>query len=105
MKSDLIKAVFSDELDRTSRLIDRYENEIKSLPKGSIFKRKIGNQEYYYLNYRDGKKVISKFLGKCSEYNINELVELLNKRKEYVSLVKKLKNDKKELLKELKKIS
>ncbi len=35
----------------------------KTLLKGSIFKRKTGNQEYLYLNYRNGERVISKFSG------------------------------------------
>lgn len=102
MKSEVIQAVLKDELDRNQRLILRYEKEIENLPKGSIFHRKIGNQEYLYLNYRDGKKVISKFLGKPDSFNSEELVFQLNKRKEYVQLVKKLKIEQKELKKALK---
>jgi hypothetical protein len=102
MKSEVIQAVLKDELDRNQRLILRYEKEIENLPKGSIFHRKIGNQEYLYLNYRDGKKVISKFLGKPDSFNSEELVFQLNKRKEYVQLVKKLKIEQAELKKALK---
>ncbi len=102
MKSEVIQAVLKDELDRNQRLILRYEKEIENLPKGSIFRRKMGNQEYLYLNYRDGKKVISKFLGKSDSFNAEELVFQLNKRKEYVQLVKKLKIEQAELKKALK---
>ena len=102
MKSEVLQAAFKDELERTQRLIARYEKEIESLPKGSVFRRKIGNQEYFYLNYRDGSKVISKFLGKANVFNIEELQSQLNKRKEYVQLVKKLKIEQKELQKVLK---
>lgn len=102
MKSEVIQAVLKDELDRNQRLILRYEKEIENLPKGSIFHRKIGNQEYLYLNYRDGKKVISKFLGKSDSFNTEELVFQLNKRKEYVQLVKKLKIEQAELKRSLK---
>jgi hypothetical protein len=102
MKSEVIQAVLKDELDRNQRLILRYEKEIENLPKGSIFRRKMGNQEYLYLNYRDGKKVISKFLGKPDSFNTEELVFQLNKRKEYVQLVKKLKIEQAELKKALK---
>lgn len=63
MKSEVVKAVFQDELERNQRLVARYEKEFETLPKGSIFKRKIGNQEYLYLNYRNGERVISKFSG------------------------------------------
>ncbi len=102
MKSEVIQAVLKDELDRNQRLILRYEKEIENLPKGSIFHRKMGNQEYLYLNYRDGSKVISKFLGKSDSFNSEELVFQLNKRKEYVQLVKKLKIEQAELKKALK---
>ena len=54
MKSDVVKAVFQDELERNRRLTARYEKELETLPKGSVFKRKIGNKEYLYLNYREG---------------------------------------------------
>lgn len=102
MKSEVIKAVFQDELERNQRLVARYEKELESLPKGSVFKRKIGNHEYLYLNYRDGEKVISKFLGKMNEFNIQELQLQLDKRKEYKALLKKLKIEQKELLKAIK---
>ena len=102
MKSDVVKAVFQDELERNRRLNARYEKELETLPKGSVFKRKIGNKEYLYLNYREGEKVISKFLGKSGEFNLDKLQTRLDKRKEYKALLKKLKQEQKELLKVLK---
>lgn len=102
MKSPLIRSVFKDELERNQRLIIRYEKEIENLPKGSIFHRNIGKQEYLYLNFRDGSKVISKFLGKSDNFNVEELQSKIEKRKEYVQLVKKLKAEQKELQKALK---
>lgn len=102
MKSEIVKSVFQDELERNQRLVARYEKELENLPKGSIFKRKIGNKEYLYLNYREGEKVISKFLGKAEEFNSEELQLQLDKRKEYKKLLKKLKIEQKELLKALK---
>lgn len=102
MKSEVVKAVFQDELERNQRLVARYEKELETLPKGSIFKRNIGNQEYLYLNYRDGEKVISKFLGKSEEFNSQELQLQLDKRKEYKNLLKKLRIEQKELLKAIK---
>lgn len=101
MKSELVRSVFEDEFERNKRLVSRYEKEIERLPKGAVFKRKIGNQEYYYLNYRNGKKVVSKFLGNVVDYNIEELKENLNKRKDLSKVIKKLKLEQKEILKEL----
>ena len=105
MKSENLRAVFFDEYERNKRLLERYKKELDSLPKGSIFKRKIGNKEYYYLNYRDGKKVISKFLGKVDSYNIEELLKNINHRNGIESLLKKITSEQKELEKEIKKMN
>lgn len=102
MKSDVVKAVFQDELERNQRLVSRYEKELENLPKGSIYKRKIGNHEYFYLNYREGNKVISKFLGKNETFDSDELQMQLDKRNKYKQLIKKLKLEQKDLLKALK---
>lgn len=97
MKSELIRSVFLDELERNNRLIARYEKELFELPKGSIFRRKIGNQIYVYLNYREGQKVISKFLGNAENFDTEELERKIARRKELAVLIKKLKKEKKEL--------
>lgn len=102
MKSEIVKAVFQDELERNQRLIARYEKEIANLPKGTIFARKIGNQDYYYLTYRDGKKVVSKFLGKADSFDCDELKAGIEKGNEYKRLLKNLRIEQKELLKVLK---
>lgn len=101
MNSELLKSVFQDELERTNRLIKRYEAELGTLPKGSVFKRKIGNQEYLYLNYRNGGKVLSKFLGNVKDFPLEDFMQKLDKRKELTALLKKLVADKKALEKEL----
>lgn len=101
MKSEIIRSVFLDELERNKRLIARYKKEVEELPKGSIFKRKIGNQEYLYLTYREGQKVISKFLGKAGVFDLSELKLKIERRKELVLLLKKLSKEQKDLEKEL----
>ena len=52
---------------------------------------KIGKSEYIYLNYREGKNVISKFIGKTEVVNIEELTEKIAHLKELQSLVRKIK--------------
>jgi hypothetical protein len=37
---------------------------IESLPKGSVKKRNIYGRTYYYLQFRNGEKVVHKYLGK-----------------------------------------
>ena len=65
----------------------RLKKEISKLPKGSIKKRKIGNNYYFYLQYRDGKKVIQKYLGKQEPEGI---IKKINKRKAFEKQLKKI---------------
>lgn len=103
MKSEVIKSVFIDEFERNKRLVARYTEELNSLPKGALFLRSIGNQRYYYLNFREGKKVVSKFLGKEDSVDVEKLKEQLEQRKKLKVLLKKIKFEQKELEKELNK--
>lgn len=102
MKSESIKAVFIDELERNKRMIARYQKEMDSLPKGSLFKRKIGTQEYFYLTFREGEKVVSKFLGNVQTFDSTKISEQVERRKDLRKLIQKLNAEQKELEKELK---
>ena len=57
---------------------------------------------YLYLNYREGQKVISRFLGKSGSVDLSELQQKLGRRKELNSLLKKMKKELKELEREVK---
>lgn len=83
-------------------MIVRYEKELGELPKGSVFRRKIGNQIYFYLSYREWQKIVSKFLGNVKSFDAEELDEKIKRRKELSVLLKKLKKERKDLEKELK---
>jgi len=80
--------------DRSIKLLDESYNrllKIWSLPNGSISKKVINNKIYFYHQYRDGKKVISKIVK-----DDNERLELSKKitlRKRYEKLNKKAINE------------
>ena len=99
IKSKVISGILQDELDRNSRMISRYERELENLPKGSLLIRKINGSvnSYVYLKYREGNKVISKYLGESSVLDLDDLNQKLSRRKELKSLIKKLKIEKKDL--------
>ena len=101
-KSLIIKNILEEELERNSRMTKRYKKELEHLPRGSIVKRKIGNNEYCYLSYRENNKVISKYIGKINEIDISELQKELNKRKDIENILKKLKIEKDDIEKMLK---
>lgn len=57
---------------------------IKNSPKGTLRARKIKSNLYYYLVYRDGKKVKTKYYGRKIPIELSEKIELRKR------LVKKL---------------
>ena len=100
-ESTIIRGVLEEELERNSRIKIRYMDEIEQLPKGSILLREIGNQEYYYLKFRENKKVVSKYIGQKNEVDIKELEEKIKKRKHIEAILKNLVLEEKEILKAL----
>ena len=52
------------EKNRIEYMLKRYRKIIDELPKGSLSESNKNGQKYYYLKYRDGKKIVSKYLGK-----------------------------------------
>ena len=99
MKSAVIEGMLKEELARNERMIKRYQAELDSLPKGTIVKRIINTDEYYYLNYRENKKVISKYLGKADAFNLDDLEKQIKKRQDIIKILRKLKIEEKELKK------
>ena len=63
---------------RISFMIEKYEKTMSGLPRGSISERHVGGKTYYYLKYREGKKVISKYI---SSDIVEKLREDIEKRK------------------------
>lgn len=68
------------EIKKITKNIQKCEEEMKDLPKGSIFVRKINNKKYVYRNRKVNKKVISQYLG---PYYSPEVIEEMNKSKLY----------------------
>ena len=60
---------------------------LATLPRGSIRKKKINGNEYYYLKYRKGKEIIEEYLGKTIPEG---LIEGLRKRKQIEKELKKI---------------
>jgi|SRR5437879_6573911 len=60
----ILKGILKESWDHYKHLKAKINKRLKALPAGSLFKRRIGNQSYYYLNLRRGSKVVSKYLGK-----------------------------------------
>lgn len=86
----IISNTVSRDSVRIKYMIDRYREIKKTLPKGTICPKKIGNQTYYYLKYRDGDRIVSDYIHK---EDLDNLTELIEHRKHIELMMRSLKNE------------
>ena len=48
-------------------MLSSYTEQLETLPRGTIVSKTVGQNVYYYLKYRNGKRVFSDYLGKEGE--------------------------------------
>ena len=78
----VIKHIVSEERDRLKSLIKNYEDKLKQYPKGSIVNKKIAGKSYSYAASRQGKKVITKYIGKSESADVkNRMIKLQERKK------------------------
>lgn len=99
MKSRIVKGVLEDELRRNEKVILRYEKEIENFPKGCLFIRHIGNNQYGYFNIRIGNTVKSKYIGILSNDKIKSIKSDIKKRNEYKKIINNIKKENIEIMK------
>ena len=58
----VLDEVLEEEYSRLGRMKDRMQAEYLELPKGYISRKKINGYECYYLQYRDGSKIVSHYI-------------------------------------------
>ena len=105
LKEDAMKilnGVLNEELDRLNKLKKNYEKQIAKLPKGSLIKKNIKGNIYYYLNYRQEKKKIFKYIGKLPGKELENLFAKIEERRKLEKLNKQVKKDIKKLEKMIK---
>ena len=86
-----IKSVLREELENSLRMQVRYEEELARLPHGSLARRIIKGNEYYYLVYREDGKVRSEYRGKSSPEEIARYGAAKQKRAQYRKQLSKVK--------------
>ena len=90
--------VISREEARNGKMIIEYTKELEKLPRGKITPKTVNGKTYYYLYYRDGKKVVSKYIGK-NEGSLTSIREGLTRRSQIEEIIKKLKEEKAQIKK------
>ena len=98
----ILNSVLNEELDRLNKLKKNYEKQIAKLPKGSLIRKNIKGNIYYYLNYRQEKKKIFKYIGKLSRKELENLLDKIEERRKLEKLNKQVKKDIKKLEKMIK---
>ena len=87
---NMILTTIAQEKKRIEYMLTRYQEEYDRLPKGSLSEKKAGTRIYYYLKYRDGKKVVSEYINKS---RIDEIRAQLEKRKHIEVMMKSLQEE------------
>jgi len=60
----VLKGILKDSLVYYRRMEADLKRQLKKLPKGSVKRRLIKGHVYYYIQWREGRKVIHRYLGK-----------------------------------------
>ena len=84
---NMILTTILQEKKRIEYMLAKYQEEYDQLPKGSLSEKKTGGKSYYYLKYRDGKKVVSEYISKA---RVDEIRAQLEKRKHIEAMIKSL---------------
>ncbi len=71
----ILKGILKESLIYYLDLDKRLKARLKELPRGSILKRRIGRQDYFYLKVRDGVRVQSRYLGKKRPADIDKAIK------------------------------
>lgn len=83
----LIISTVQQEKRRIDYMLSKYQEAISALPKGSLSAKQVNGNIYYYLKYRDGKKIISKYIVK---EDVDSLRQQIDKRRHIEIMIKSL---------------
>jgi hypothetical protein len=86
----VIKSVLKEELANSVAMRKDYRRELLKLPKGSLVKKKIRGNEYYYLVMREKGKVKFVYKGKLNADEIKRYKQAREYRAKYRKLVSEL---------------
>ncbi len=86
----IVYDVLVEEKARINDKISLYSERINQLPKGSIVIKSIKGHQYNYLVYREGDKVVTKYLKKDE---VEEVRAKLGRRKKIEEILRDLKKD------------
>ena len=90
---EILNGILKEELNKLKSLKNNYEHKLNKLLKGCLIKKEIKGQVYYYLNYRDDKKGVFKYLGKLDKEKLSRIKNEIDERRKFRKLFIKVKKD------------
>ncbi len=90
----ILDHVLQEEYERSERIKKAMEEELSHLQKGYISKKRISSKDYFYLQKREGSKIIGKYIAPEDLPNIIKEVE---KRRQLEKSIKDLERNMKKL--------
>ena len=84
---NLIISTVLQEKHRIDYMLEKYREMLAGLPKGTISEKLVNGHIYYYLQYRDGKKVVSRYIRK---QDVDTLRQQIEKRRHIETMIKSL---------------
>lgn len=94
----VLMEVLQEELDRLVRQQAAYEADLQEIPKGYISKKNIRGRVSYYLQHRDGKDIVSKYI---SLADLPKIEQQIQRRKQLEASLRRVKEDQRKLRKVL----
>ena len=92
-----LKSVLQEEYERLKALLEKYNDEISALPRGSISIKKRNQKEYVYLAYRKKENVKFEYIGSISSEKSKNVVKKVKLRKGYEIKLKQVRKDLEEI--------
>ena len=90
MRLNLILSTILQEKERIDRMLAKYQEELGTLPKGTISEKKVRQSTYFYLKYREGKKVISRYI---PQKDVDAVREQVEKRRHIETMIRSLQEE------------
>jgi hypothetical protein len=82
----VLKGVLAEELENSLQMKNRYMEALQKLPRGSLVEKSIGGRSYYYLAFRENKKVRFVYKGRLSEVEVRRYKDAQKMRAKYRKL-------------------
>lgn len=70
--ASVVKGVLQEEFERSLALKRKYEAKLDEYPQGYLLARKRSGSVYYYLSYREGERILQKYLGLLSPEEVKK---------------------------------